>query len=109
MPKNKWRNETSALKKIQLQFEFQNKINKQLNHDAADNNIKPSDIVRKLVGLPYKKIQRARIGLSLNKEDFKILEKRYSIDESNENEIKRRVLEEVNLHYHNKGKHQDAT
>ncbi|MCZ6804679.1 MAG: hypothetical protein O7D86_12305 [Proteobacteria bacterium] len=108
MPKSKWSNETSALKKIQLQFEFQKAINKRLNHDAADNNIKPSDIVRKLVGLPYKKIQRTRVGLSLNKDDLNTLAKRYDIDTADENEIKRRVLEEVNLHYHNKGKHKDA-
>ena len=107
MPNDKWKNETAVLKKIQLQFEFQQEINKHLNHDAAESNIKPSDIIRKLVGLPYKKIQRTRVGLSLTKDDLNALAKRYKIDSLNESEIKRRVLEEVNLHYHNKDK--DAT
>ncbi|MBT3812553.1 MAG: hypothetical protein HOE45_11005 [Gammaproteobacteria bacterium] len=98
-PNNKWQSEVKALKKVQVQFEFQTNLNKQITHDAAENSIKPSDVVRKIVGLPFKKIQRIRVGLSLNEDELKSLAIRYQLEPSNEKEIKRRVMAEVNLHY----------
>jgi len=98
----KWKTEAAALKKVQVQFEFQENINKQITHDAAESSIKPSDVVRKLVGLPFKKIQRIRVCLSLNEGERHKLAIRYDVDPSDEKEIKRRVMEEVNLHYHGK-------
>lgn len=98
--KDKWQSEAKALKKVQVQFEFQVSINKQITHDAAESSIKPSDVVRRLVGLPFKKIQRIRVGLSLNKDELESLAVRYNLEPLNEKEIKRRVMEEVNLHYH---------
>jgi hypothetical protein len=99
-PNDKWQSEVNALKKVQVQFEFQTNINKQITHDAAESAIKPSDVVRRLVGLPFKKIQRIRLGLSLNKDELQSLAVRYKLEPSNEKELKRRVMEEVNLHYH---------
>ena len=61
MPKyseEKWGLEKAALKKIQLHFSFQAARNDQIQHDAIDHGIKPSDMIRKIVGLPFKKIQR---------------------------------------------------
>jgi len=100
---DKWQSEAKALKKVQVQFEFQENINKQITHDAAESSIKPSDVVRRLVGLTFKKIQRIRVGLSLNKDELQSLAVRYNLEPSNEKEIKRRVMEEVNLHYHGEG------
>lgn len=97
---DKWQSEAKALKKVQVQFEFQANINKQITHDAAESSIKPSDVVRRLVGLPFKKIQRIRVGLSLNKDELQSLAVRYNLAPSDGKEIKRRVMEEVNLHYH---------
>lgn len=102
MAMDKWKKETEALKKIQVQFEFMQEVTAAIIHDAADNHIKSSDMVRKLVGLPYTKIQRARFGLSLDKNDLKYLADRFNLDTFNEKEIRRRVMEEVNMHYHNK-------
>ena len=102
MPNDKWDHETEALKKIQMQFEFQEDVNKMIIVDAAEENIKPSDLVRKLTGLSYKKIQRSRVAMSLSSEDIAILAKRLGVDESNELEIKKRVTAEINLHYYDK-------
>ncbi len=100
MATDKWEKEKHALKKVQIHFAFQQEIIASIRHDAADDNINPSDIVRKIVGLPYTKIQRARIGLSFNEHDLNYLSNRYSLEEVDEKEIKRRVMEEINLHYH---------
>ena len=102
MPTTKWSKEKVVLKKIQIHFSFQQQVLASIRHDAADEDVNPSDIVRKIVGLPYKKIQRARIGLSFNDNDLKYLAKHYQLDKVDEKEIKRRVMEEINIHYHEK-------
>jgi len=100
MATDKWAKEKQALRKVQIHFAFRQEVMASIRHDAADNNINPSDSVRKIVGLPYTKIQRIRIGLSFNDHDLEYLAKRYGLEGVNEKEIKRRVMEEINLHYH---------
>lgn len=100
MATDKWVKEKDALKKVQIHFAFQQETIASIRHDAADDNINPSDIVRKIVGLPYTKIQRARIGLSFNHQDLEYLAKRYGLEEVNERELRRRVMEEINLYFH---------
>jgi hypothetical protein len=94
----KWSGEKAALKKIQLHFSFQLARNNQVQHDAIDQEIKPSDMIRKIVGLPFKKIQRPRIGLSLDNNDLQFLAKKYGVRPDEEAEIKRRVTEDVNVY-----------
>lgn len=100
----KWSKEKAVLKKIQIHFSFQQQVLASIRHNAADEDVNPSDIVRKIVGLPYKKIHRARIGLSFNDSDLEYLTEHYQLDRVDEKEIKRRVMEEINIHYHEKGR-----
>ncbi|MBQ0718982.1 MAG: hypothetical protein KBT88_11470 [Gammaproteobacteria bacterium] len=93
----KWADEKRALKKVQMHFVFKEQLNKRIRHDAADENLNPSDIIRKVVGLSYQRIQRPRIGLSFNGDDLRFLAQRYGVDD--EKNIRRRVLEEVTLYY----------
>lgn len=99
---DKWCVEKKALKKVQIHFSLKERLTKLIRHDAAEDNINPSDIIRKIVGLSYQRIQRPRIGLSFHREDLDYLSKRYSLDISDEKEIRRRVMEEINLYYHEK-------
>lgn len=96
---DKWSDEKKALKKIQMHFVFKEHLNKRIRHDAADENINPSDVIRKIAGLPYQRIQRPRIGLSFNQQDLAYLAERYGMDSSDEKGIKQRVSEEVDLYY----------
>ncbi len=97
--KNKWSDEQAALKKIQIHFEFQRDIMRTIRHEAAEKDLNPSDIIRQRLNLQYSKIQRPRLGLSFNDEELKSLAKRYKLDSTDEKEIKRCVLEEMNNHY----------
>ena len=116
---DKWADEKHALKKIQMHFVFKEQLNKRIRYDAADENINPSDVIRKIAGLSFQRIQRPRIGLSFNHEDLKYLAQRYDMDSSDEKGIKRRVREEVNRYYQEtdhgqekdqeKGKNKDKT
>ncbi|MEE8057692.1 MAG: hypothetical protein V3T17_07655 [Pseudomonadales bacterium] len=99
---DKWSDEKHALRKIQMHFVFKEQLNKRIRYEAADENLNPSDVIRKIAGLPYQRIQRPRIGLSFNHEDLKYLAQRYAMDGSDEKSIKQRVLEEVNLYYQKK-------
>ncbi len=99
---DKWAKEKAVLRKVQIHFVFRQEVIAGIQHDAADENINPSDIVRKITGLPYKKIQRARIGLSFNRQELEYLAKRYGLSTLDEKEIKRHVMEETNRYYQHK-------
>lgn len=99
---NKWSDEKRALKKIQMHFVFKEQLNKRIHYDATDENLNPSDVIRKITGLTYQPIQRPRIGLSFDQQDLQYLAQRYSMDSGDEKEIKRRVWEEVNFYYQKK-------
>jgi len=96
---NKWSKEKSVLRKLQMHFTFQQDVLRKIRYEAADASIVPSDIVRKIIGLPYVKVQRPRIGLSFNQEELAQLAKHYGLEMADEAEIKRKVLEEVNQYY----------
>lgn len=96
---NKWLKEKNALKKLQMHFSFQQDIMRIIRHEAVDASMMPSDIIRRIIGLPYTKVQRPRIGLSFNKEVLAQLAEKYGLDVTDEAGIQRRVLEEVNQHY----------
>ncbi len=99
---NKWSKEKSILRKLQMHFTFQQDTLRKIRYDAADASIVPSDIVRKIIGLPYVKVQRPRIGLSFNQAELAQLAKHYELDMADETAIKCKVLEEVNHHYQSK-------
>ncbi len=100
---NKWTKEKKVLKKLQLHFSFQQDIMRRIRYDAADASITPSDIIRRIIGLPYVKVQRPRIGLSFTPEVLAQLAAKYNLEAADEAEIKRRVIDEVIQHYRSEG------
>ena len=100
----KWTKEKRVLKKLQMHFSFQQNIMRKIRYDAADASIMPSDIIRRIIGLPYAKVQRPRIGLSFNKKLLDQLAEKYGLDVTDEAGIQRRVIEEVNQYYQSEDK-----
>jgi len=96
---NKWSKEKTVLRKLQMHFTFQQDVLRKIRYEAADASIVPSDIIRKIIGLTYVKVQRPRIGLSFNRDELNQLAQKYDLNAIDEAEIKRKVLEEVNQHY----------
>jgi len=72
---------------------------KEIRYDAADARLNPSDIVRKILGLSYSKVQRPRLGLSFSQDELEQLAHRYGVDCVDEKQIKQRVMAEVNAVY----------
>ena len=87
--------ERQALRKVQVHFEFQQSLMRRIRLAAAAENLSYSDYVRKLVGLPYAKIQRPRISLSFGERDIELLAERYAEGGAEPGVLKRRVMEEV--------------
>ena len=96
---SKWQKERATLRKLQIHFEFQQEVMKEIRYDAADARLNPSDIVRKILGLSYSKVQRPRLGLSFSQDELKQLAHRYGLDCLDEKQIKQRVMAEVNAVY----------
>ena len=94
-----WLEQQQALKRVQLHFTFTAHARKRLQHDAIDVDLTPSNYIRKLIGLPYVKTTRPRIGLSFSEQDFVHLSQRYAIDPDNREALKRKVTEEINRRY----------
>ncbi len=95
----KWEAELAALKKIQIHFDFQQTLRKKIRLEAAEEDMNPSDVIRKIVGLSFSKIQRPRIGLSFNQEDLAYLAERYDLDPSDSAALKKKLFSEVEQHY----------
>ena len=87
--------ERRALRKIQVHFEFRQSLLRKVRLAAAAADLSYSDYVRKLVGLPFSKIQRPRISLSFSDADLRILAERYAKPEADPQILKRCVLEEI--------------
>ena len=87
--------ESRALGKVQVHFEFQQALMHKIRLAAAADNLSYADYVRKLVGLPYAKIQRPRISLSFGADDLDRLADRYGKPEADPRLLKRCVMEEI--------------
>lgn len=97
----KWSKEKKVLKKLQMHFNFVRGLHRRIHHEAADADLAPSDVVRRIVGLSYSKIQRPRIGLSFNDDDLVYLMERYHIEEQDKDQIRKRVMDEVAIYFNN--------
>ena len=87
--------ERQALRKIQVHFEFRQSLLRKVRLAAAAADLSYSDYVRKLVGLPFSKIQRPRISLSFSDSDLRVLAERYAKPDADPQALKRCVLEEI--------------
>lgn len=94
-PAGRFQAERRALRKIQVHFEFRQSLLRKVRLAAAAADLSYSDYVRKLVGLPFSKIQRPRISLSFSDVDLRILAERYAKPEADPQVLKRCVLEEI--------------
>ena len=94
----RFQTERRALKKIQVHFEFRQSLLRKVRLAAAAEDLSHSDYVRKLVGLPFSKIQRPRISLSFSDADLGILAERYAQPGAEAQVLKHCVLKEIKAH-----------
>jgi hypothetical protein len=92
----RWDREQKAIKATQVAFDMSTDAQHRLKRDALEQHLNPSDLVRKILQLPYnKRPVRPRLTVSLKAEDFKLLAARYSISSENQQSIRERVAQEL--------------
>ena len=64
--------------------------------EAIRNEMRLTDIVRRIIELPVAYPESVQIPITLTDEDYALLAIRYGISSSDRNAIKRRILEDLN-------------
>lgn len=95
----RWKTSDKQIKKMQLAFEFDDLIEKQLKQDALDNAISAASQLRKILGLHYDQPLKPRLSITLSPADRKILAKRYDIDADDRAYIRLGISREIEAHY----------
>lgn len=91
--------ERRVLRKIQVHFELEQSLMRKVRMAAAKQNLSTSDYVRRIVGLPYAKIQRPRISLSFGDRDLELLAERYDRPSADRGALRHRVMDEIRAHF----------
>ncbi len=95
----RWKTSDRQIKKMQLAFEFEDYVEKQLKQEALDNGISPSSQLRKILGLHYDPPLKPRLTVSLTPEDTEILAKRYDIEASDRAYLRLGISREIENYY----------
>ena len=95
----RWKNSDKQIKKMQLAFEFEDMIEKQLKQDALDNGISAASQLRKILKLHYDQPLKPRLTISLSEDDREILAKRYDIDANDRAYIRLGISREIEAFY----------
>ncbi|MEW6998876.1 hypothetical protein AADZ86_14410 [Colwelliaceae bacterium BS250] len=92
----KWQSNVNAIKAVQVAFDMDEKIQKEIRKAAVEANLSPSDQIRMILGLPVnKKPKRPRLTVSLNLDDYQLLAAKYGLEAEQQLEIKRKLMEDL--------------
>lgn len=91
-----WSKEESAVQAVQLAFDLSNDIQRAFRVAAAMQDMGSSDMVRKVLKLPYRTQRlRPRLTVTLRDEDFHELAERYGLAAEDRAMIRQRVADEL--------------
>jgi len=97
-----WSKEEKAVQAVQMAFDLSNDIQRAFRVSAALQDMAASDMVRKVLQLPYKKGRaRPRLTITLKDEDFELLARKYGIDPQDRATIRQHVSEDLQAFAHN--------
>jgi rRNA maturation endonuclease Nob1 len=92
----KWQSNVKAVKAVQVAFDMDEKVQKEIRKAAVEASLSPSDQIRMILGLPvHKKPKRPRLTVSLSSEDYQVLGEKYGIQPTEQLEIKRKLMDEL--------------
>ena len=91
----RWKKESKAIKATQIAFDISTEAQKRLKLTAIQNDLSPSDQMRKILGLPSKKPVRPRLTISLSEEDYVILAEHYQLEKDDKLAIKEMAAKEI--------------
>lgn len=93
-PSDKWEKQTQAIRATQLAFDLSTKVQKTIKKHAIDEELTPSDMIRKILGLEVKSQKtRQRLTFNLNDEELLTLADQFQLARDDKAAIKQRVAE----------------
>lgn len=93
---DKWQSSLKAVKAVQVAFDMDEKVQKEIRKAAVEASLSPSDQIRSILGLPvHKKPKRPRLTVSLSPDDYHVLAKKYGLSTDQQLEIKRKLMDEL--------------
>lgn len=100
---DKWQSSVKAMKATQVAFDMDEKVQLAIRKEALDEGLSPSDQIRQILGLPTnKRPKRPRLTVSLSPVDYELLANKYSLNPDQQLEIKRRLMDDLINHVHDK-------
>jgi hypothetical protein len=100
----KWQRQQQAVRATQMAFDLTTEVQKNLKKQAIDEELTPSDMIRKILSLDVKsKKTRQRLSFNLNDDEIAVLAKRFGVDPSDKRAVKQKVADILITHTKNKG------
>ncbi|CAM4065876.1 hypothetical protein [Pseudoalteromonas byunsanensis] len=92
--KAKWQRQEQAVRATQMAFDLSSEVQKSIKKQAIDQELTPSDMIRKILNLEVKsKKTRQRLSFNLSNEEIALLAERFGVDADDKRAVKQRVAE----------------
>ena len=97
--KDKWLRQEQAVRATQMAFDLSSEVQKSIKKQAIDQELTPSDMIRKILALEVKsKKTRQRLSFNLNDEEIALLAERFGVDADDKRAVKQQVAELLIAH-----------
>ena len=92
--KDKWLRQEQAVRATQMAFDLSSEVQKSIKKQAIDQELTPSDMIRKILGLNVKsKKTRQRLSFNLNDDEIAQLASRFEVAVDDKRAVKQQVAE----------------
>jgi hypothetical protein len=89
-----WSSSDAALRAVQVAFDVEKKVIDAVRYAAFENQLSPSDQIRKILGLPCtSKPLRPRLTVSLSEADYALLAEKFGVAAEDKRKIKEALHE----------------
>ncbi len=92
--KDKWLRQEQAVRATQMAFDLSSEVQKSIKKQAIDQELTPSDMIRKILGLDVKsKKTRQRLSFNLNDDEIAQLASRFEVTVDDKRAVKQQVAD----------------
>ncbi|TQF67773.1 hypothetical protein [Pseudoalteromonas luteoviolacea] len=92
--KSAWQKQEKAVRATQLAFDLSSEVQKSIKKSAIDEELTPSDMIRRILGLEVKsKKTRQRLSFNLSDEEIVQLAQQFGIPDADKRMVKQKVAD----------------
>jgi hypothetical protein len=92
----RWSESDKAIRATQVAFDVENETIDAIKHQACENGVTASDMIRLILGLEVTaKRVRPRLTMSLKEQDYRELAAKYGLQPGERLAIKAKIIEEI--------------